>query len=769
MRKKKLYIFITIFFIPSFIKAQVISGTVMDEHHNPLAFANVEVCTLPDTLLVTGTVTDSLGVFTLDISGLSNSVLKVSLAGYETVTVEAINEQIIILQYQKTMLSEVSVFGERKAFELKQGNLVANVSGTILENEANTMEILRKIPGMTMKNGELSSYLYGNPIIYVNGKKVHSMAELEQIDVKNIKTVEVNTNPGAEYDASTGIVLLITTRKKIEGLTILATTMLQHNSFFNYAGQVKIGYKKNKLNIFGDIGYIKSGYKQYTKSMSEFVGDTIWQLDGEIIVDKNANKQFGYGIGVDYEISNDHEIGIKYDGLLDNSYLKTQLPFSMSANSILITEIDGKSTEKSDGMSHYVNGYYIGNFNDKLKVELFADFFNKRDKKSQNTVEESVLYGQNVNKIHTAIDNTLWAVSPKIHYAFNGKNRISLGLDYSNILVNSKLLYLSNEDNNQESVSKENKISSFIEYNFDNQKGFGINAGVRYELVRLNYDDIIDSNNSINRTYGDFFPSIGVNFATGKLWHNLSYRSGITRPTYRLLSANSYYVNQFMYQEGNPKLLPEISHSIQYNLMYRFIYFSTQYSYKKDPILSDIVSVLKNVQKSTYINFDKMQAFNAMINLKYKLWNFYTPSLTVSYNQNFINVQNYKGTQLLSKPFVAIDFENNFELPKAYNLYAKYNYTGAGTSGFVYFGAIHVFEFGLQKSFFNDKLNASLKVYDIFHKDVDRIYGTMHNINISNINDNDNRHISLSLVWRFNNYNQQYKGESAAEDELMRL
>ena len=164
-----------------------------------------------------------------------------------------------------------------------------------------------------------------------------------------------------------------------------------------------------------------------------------------------------------------------------------------------------------------------------------------------------------------------------------------------------------------------------------------------------------------------------------------------------------------------------------------------------------------------------MQVFNLMLNMKHKFWKFYTLSLIISYKQNFINVQNYKGNQLLNTPFWMIDFENNLELPKGYNFYAKYNYTSTGTSGLVYVGEKHVFELGLQKSFFNDKLNASLRVYDVFHKDIDYLSGTMHNINISNMNDNDNRSIMLFLVWRFNNYNKQYKGESAAEDELKRL
>lgn len=95
--------------------AQTIEGRVMDERSQPLEFANVEVYALPDTLLVTGTITDSLGVFTLNISELSNSVIKVSLAGYETATVVPVSGQTVVLKYKNQMLGEVSIVGERKA------------------------------------------------------------------------------------------------------------------------------------------------------------------------------------------------------------------------------------------------------------------------------------------------------------------------------------------------------------------------------------------------------------------------------------------------------------------------------------------------------------------------------------------------------------------------------------------------------------------------------------------------------------------------------
>jgi len=146
------------------------------------------------------------------------------------------------LKTKATELSEVVVVGPRKTFQMQNGNIVANVSGTVLEKEVNALEVLRKIPGMTLKDGQLSSFIGGTPIVYINGKKAQSMAEVQQLEVKNIKTVELNTNPGVEYDASAGAVLLIITHNRLDGLAIQVESYSRLNSYFTYDNVLKIQY-----------------------------------------------------------------------------------------------------------------------------------------------------------------------------------------------------------------------------------------------------------------------------------------------------------------------------------------------------------------------------------------------------------------------------------------------------------------------------------------------------------------------------------------------
>lgn len=50
-------------------------------------------------------------------------------------------------------------------------------------------------------------YLEKNPIIYVNGRLLRDLSELDQLKSEDIKNVELITSPGARYDASVKAVI----------------------------------------------------------------------------------------------------------------------------------------------------------------------------------------------------------------------------------------------------------------------------------------------------------------------------------------------------------------------------------------------------------------------------------------------------------------------------------------------------------------------------------------------------------------------------------
>ena len=100
------------------IQAQL-KGTLIDQEQQPIEFANIALYSLPDSVMITGTVSDEKGNFALDGDGTNEAFLKVSFIGYETQTVPAKPAQTIVMRAEASQLGEVVVSGSRKiSFDL---------------------------------------------------------------------------------------------------------------------------------------------------------------------------------------------------------------------------------------------------------------------------------------------------------------------------------------------------------------------------------------------------------------------------------------------------------------------------------------------------------------------------------------------------------------------------------------------------------------------------------------------------------------------------
>ena len=196
MKQTIIIAFATLFF--SFgISAQNITGKVTDTENQPIEFANVALYSLPDSTLVTGTVTNTEGEFSLTPNGAKNAFLKISFIGYETQIVPATSGQNIVLQNDSKMLDEVVVKGSRKLYKIENGTIVASVKNTVLETLPNANEVIAQLPFLSGQDGSFTVFGKGTPIIYINNRLVRNSKELEQLSPSDIKNIQVITMPGA--------------------------------------------------------------------------------------------------------------------------------------------------------------------------------------------------------------------------------------------------------------------------------------------------------------------------------------------------------------------------------------------------------------------------------------------------------------------------------------------------------------------------------------------------------------------------------------------
>ena len=177
--------------------AQSMKGKVLDENDEPLAYANV-MLQKADSSYISGTMTDTLGIFILEPHA-DAAMIQISFIGYEvySATVSGTDFGTIRMVPDMEMLSKAVVKGYLPKTVIKGDAFVTPVENSVLAEAGSANDVLKKLPGVISKDGGYEVIGKGSPIIYINGRLLRDNAELEQLNSKEIKTVEVVQNPGA--------------------------------------------------------------------------------------------------------------------------------------------------------------------------------------------------------------------------------------------------------------------------------------------------------------------------------------------------------------------------------------------------------------------------------------------------------------------------------------------------------------------------------------------------------------------------------------------
>ena len=175
----KLTFFVALFFITGIAISQnfEIKGKITDEAGSPLSSATVYLEKPADSSLVTYTISEDDGGFTL--SGRSNQAnlnLLISFAGYKPflkeVPVKDQNLGPIVMEVQNNALDEITLTGRRAPVSIKSDTLEFNAASFKTREDANLEEVLKELPGVSVDNdGNIT--VNGKPVsrILVNGKE----------------------------------------------------------------------------------------------------------------------------------------------------------------------------------------------------------------------------------------------------------------------------------------------------------------------------------------------------------------------------------------------------------------------------------------------------------------------------------------------------------------------------------------------------------------------------------------------------------------------
>ena len=734
----------------------------------------------------------------------TTTIESVSTESISTDSIQAMKEKLRqdSIEWEK-QLAAVTIKGTRSQFRQKNGGIVARISGTSLEKEPNATEVLAKLPGMfKTKDGKPQAFIGGAPEIYINDRKVQDYSIVENLPVTQIKEVKVIHHPGAEYGNNVGCVLLITTKKNLQGLAIVENSGVLFDSFVSNNHDLDLTYTHGKMTYYGKLGYANwQGYWKEQDITTNYVsgnqtgnntgsnaGDNATSYIASSTLDckHSYNDHFYWSAGADLALTEKQTIGVKYDGY----NIHQPMPFKMTSYAMTNDHVDDNVTGNNKFLyydwQHHVNAFYQGKFGEKWKLNFFGDFVKLHTEQAQFVDEISEREARNKFTLLPQSDGTIWGAKARANYTINDKQTWMMGTEYNYVKSESRADYTpADKGTSTHSITKENHAAVFAEYSID-FKPFSLRVGLRYEHVDSRLDYLKDetgrtgtigtgtpgtaSTEPLHRTYDNLYPSLLLTHQAGRFSQSLSYRSSETRPSFQELNTGTVYANRYMRQVGNSELEPSQRHDFQYQASYGDLFLQVSYTYVKNYITSIIDPDSDDPQTGyiTWTNIDHCWNWGSFLGYRHR-WGFYEPQVQAGIQQGFINAISMGKEKSFHDPYYIFSLYNGFHLPKGWYMNLSFSYRSSGTYDFVTISSVHNFDFQLYKSFLKDKLSLSLNVSDIFNTRRQKTDGTYGNVRFQQQKWEDTRSVQLRLTYRFNQAKKQYRGENSAQEAVGRM
>lgn len=412
-------------------------GRIVDTRHQPVDFANVALLNVSDSSLITGGVTNENGQFVIPCE-VKKAIVKVSCVGYKTYCNAYRTGEVgaITLEDATINLQKIVIKGHRKYISRENGKLTLDVQNSNLKNIGKATDVIKYIPGMLYTNGKYEVFGKGEPVIYIDGRKQTNTSGLSLLSSTNVKSVQLITNPGAEYDAETRSVINITTvHHSLDGLSgIVGAEISKHKNLSNNE-EVNLNIHKGALDMFLAYQYDNTRSDiRYDVNQFNYEQDTFHEISASEYSDRSHSHD--YNVGMNYAINKNHTIGGRYLGSISN-YKMLDSPFDYMQtykNDELLTSTDNKTEESEKERFHNVNLYYIGKLTDNLQLNLDVDYVYAQLKHKQQVSETSRIDAvSEITHMQNNQRNRATALKGVFAWNMNKNNRLDFGTDFSKI------------------------------------------------------------------------------------------------------------------------------------------------------------------------------------------------------------------------------------------------------------------------------------------------------------------------------------------------
>ncbi|WP_117885186.1 outer membrane beta-barrel family protein [Aureibaculum luteum] len=808
MRKLKLIILI-LFTCSMYCFSQAtytISGLVSEANGNGLPFANVLLLQSSDSTLVKGIVTLKNGTYTLDNINQGNYLIMSSIVGYQSAYSKPINlsanykvETLVLIEGEA--LNEVEVVAKKQLYEQKIDRMVINVSSSIIATGSSALEVLERSPGVIVnrQNNAISLVGKSGVVVMINGKESYMPASsvvqmLQGMSSDNIESIELITTPPANFDAegNAGFINIILKTRTDVGLNGSYSFSFGVGNGSVTSDNISFNYRKNKINIFGNYSFFRQTQGELFEFERSFINEDGIPVNVATVSDRDPNLRYhNIRSGLDYKLSDKSVIGFLLwasdsKWTMDAANMSREL-LNESPNSF----IELMNTERNQHKHFGSNINFKHNFKDdayisidldylKYEIENPTNYTNSFFDENNNFLREELTKSDKTNPINITVGKADYSgqISDKIKLgiglkaAFNNfNNDVVVGaFEGQNFIEDPELTNISKLE--------ERILAGYSSIDYAINDIISLQLGLRYEHTdsELNSDK---QGKVVDRAFGEFFPTAYLSYKVNdSLNFNASYSRRITRPTFNDMAPFVIFFDPGTFFAGNASIQPAISNSVKFDVNYRSVILSAQYSIEDGTIARFQSSFDEENERLVFAaaNIDRTKIFSLTLGLPITVTHWWKMQNNFIYsNTKFSNTVDGSLSNF-EKNTININCTQSFTMAKNLTSEISVNYNSPSLNSFIgtsTLKSIFGINLGIQKKFGDKWGTLGFKVNDLMDSMKWEVTNSVpeQNLNTNSTFDFMNRTFMLTYSRNFGNKKLKSARErdTGAEEEKQRL
>ncbi len=755
---------------------QNLTISVKDNEKLPLIGATVQLLNTQDSVVL-NSITNHHGFSVFETVANGIYIITIRYVGFETIeqTIRVASQRRFefVMKDDAIALSEVVIVSRRPHLRQEGDKLIIDPE-PMVNISTNTLEVLEKTPGLFVdQDGGIFLNSATPAAIYINGREQRMSPQdmtnlLRSLPPDAIQRIEIMRTPSARYSASAsgGIINIVLK----EGISL--GTFGSVSTGFNQGmhGNRFIGLSLNnsglKTNKYLNVNYNYSGQGEELNSLQ------LLQTNNNLNTTSQSSTGSNNGF-LRYGISHDLRQGINlaYDGRISGNLRKSESDnLNIIINPSLVKLRETQNLNNTDG--RFLNlqqdlsmKWKIDTLGSELDTKIGYGFSNN------NSVQDyEILFAiPQFNPVQGRGENSQvrhsFNAQSDLTYKFSPKASLETGFRVAFQRFESTAEYFLQNNNNWVGDPQRNNTYNYNENinalyaqaSIDLPGNFSLKTGARLENTVMRGNQIIPEVDNFDVDRWDIFPyaflSRKILSAAGfDLKGFLIFRRTIDRPGYQNLNPYRRYVDEFLYEAGNPNLSPQFSNNIEVNLSFdEHPVFAFGRNYITN-IFSNVVyqdNNNPNVSVRTFDNLGKNTETYFRLILAIPPGGRYFGVGGAQYNLNEYNGL-YQNEPLTFKrgswrlfTFHSLRLAKNTRLTMFGFMMTK------GQFNFYELETFGMLNFGLNQTLLNGKLSISLSANDVLRTMVTNFTLKQGAMNVEGNRYTDNRRFGVNVRYRF--------------------